>query len=88
MGLPCFADLIKLVFFDYSPNREADNPAGHLKNFVGTLQTDCYEMYTIRSAALYPDLVHYHCLGHGRRGFEKALGNDAHLSSSPFTQPL
>ncbi|MCB9302618.1 MAG: transposase [Lewinellaceae bacterium] len=28
----------KLVFFDYSPTREADNPAKHLKHFDGVIQ--------------------------------------------------
>ncbi|MEM6321522.1 MAG: IS66 family transposase [Bacteroidota bacterium] len=65
----------KLLFFDYSPNKKADNPAKHLKEFNGVMQTDCYEIYDqIRKA--YPDLTHYHCLTHARREFEKALGND------------
>ncbi len=66
----------KLVFFDYSSTRAGQNPVKHLKGFKGTLQTDCYDVYDqIRD--LYPDLVHYHCLNHARREFEKALGNDA-----------
>ena len=66
----------KLIFFDYSPTRGADNPVEHLEHFKGCIQTDCYDVYDhIRK--LYPDVKHYHCLGHSRREFEKALGNDA-----------
>lgn len=70
------AVLDKLVFFDYSPNREAGNPMAHLKRFNGDLQTDCYDVYDQVNKA-YPDLTHLHCLGHSRREFEKALSNDA-----------
>ncbi|HMQ85685.1 MAG TPA: IS66 family transposase, partial [Saprospiraceae bacterium] len=67
----------KLVFFDYSPSREADNPMGHLKGFAGVLQTDCYDVYD-QVRKRHADITHYHCLNHSRREFEKALGNDAH----------
>lgn len=70
------AVLDKLVFFDYSPTRQADNPIANLKHFNGKLQTDCYSIYD-QIAQVYPDLEHLHCLGHSRREFEKALGNDA-----------
>lgn len=66
----------KLIFFDYSPTREADNPVEHLKNFDGIIQTDCYDVYD-QVRKRYPALTHYHCLGHARREFEKAQGNDA-----------
>ncbi len=66
----------KLVFFDYDPTRQATNPAERLKGFTGTLQTDAYDVYDqVRKA--YPELTHYHCLNHARRGFEKALAGDA-----------
>ncbi len=75
----------KLAFFDYSPTREADNPAKHLEHFHGVIQTDCYDVYgQIRT--LYPALTHYHCLGHSRREFEKALGNDAQRASHALKQ--
>jgi transposase len=65
----------KLLFFEYHPSREADNPMKRLKNFTGTVQTDAYTIYDqIRNA--YPGLTHYHCLNHARREFEKALTND------------
>ena len=64
----------QLLFFEYSPTRKADNPMKHLKEYTGTIQTDCYEVYDeIRKAY---DLTHYHCLNHARRNFEKALNND------------
>jgi hypothetical protein len=70
------AVLDKLVFFDYSPNRGADNPIAHLQHFSGKLQTDCYPIYD-QVVKVYPNLGHLHCLGHSRREFEKALANDA-----------
>lgn len=35
---------------------------------------------------LYPAITHYHCLGHSRREFEKALGNDAQRASHALEQ--
>ena len=75
----------KLIFFDYSPTREAENPVEHLKNFDGVIQTDCYDVYD-QVRKLYPALTHYHCLGHARREFEKALGNDARRAGHALEQ--
>lgn len=75
----------KLIFFDYSPTREADNPVEHLEHFDGILQTDCYGIYD-QIRKLYPDVTHYHCLGHSRREFEKALGNDARRAGHGLEQ--
>ncbi|MBK7410725.1 MAG: IS66 family transposase [Saprospirales bacterium] len=75
----------KLIFFDYSPTREAENPARHLKHFTGVLQTDCYEIYD-QIRKLYRELIHYHCLNHARRGFEKALTNDAQRAGYALEQ--
>ena len=75
----------KLLFFEYDQLRKADNPAKNLKDFTGTLQTDCYEVYDqIRKA--YPNLTHYHCLNHARREFEKALSNDKKLATHALEQ--
>lgn len=75
----------KLLFFEYDKLRKADNPAKNLKDFKGTLQTDCYDVYDqIRQA--YPNLTHYHCLNHARREFEKALGNDEKLATHALEQ--
>ncbi len=79
------AVLEKLIFFDYSPTREAENPREHLKHYDGVLQTDCYDVYD-QLRKCYPDLTHYHCLGHSRREFEKALGNDAHRAGHALEQ--
>jgi len=67
----------KLVFFEYDKTRTAANPLLRLKNYVGTIQTDCYEVYDQIRKVYSPLLVHFHCLNHGRRNFEKALTNDA-----------
>ena len=75
----------KLIFFDYSPTREADNAVEHLKGYNGILQTDCYDVYD-QVRKLYPNLTHYHCLGHARREFEKALGNDARRAGHALEQ--
>ena len=70
----------QLLFFDYNSSRSATNPMARLKQYAGTIQTDAYEVYDQVSKA-YPDLIHYHCLNHGRREFEKALANDQQLAS-------
>lgn len=75
----------KLIFFDYSPTRQAENPVEHLQSFDGVIQTDCYEVYD-QVRKLYPSLTHYHCLGHARREFEKALGNDAQRAGYALEQ--
>lgn len=75
----------KLIFFDYSPTREATNPVEHLKAFEGVIQTDCYDAYD-QVRKLYPALTHYHCLSHARRKFEKALGNDAQRAGHAMQQ--
>lgn len=75
----------KLLFFEYDKLRKADNPAKNLKDFKGTIQTDCYDVYDqIRQA--YPNLTHYHCLNHARREFEKALANDKKLATHALEQ--
>lgn len=66
----------KLIFFEYSPTRQAHNAVKNLKDFEGILQTDCYDVYD-QIRELYTKIIHYHCLGHARREFEKALSNDA-----------
>lgn len=74
-----------LLFFEYDKLRAADNPAKNLKDFKGTLQTDCYDVYDqIRKA--YSSLTHYHCLNHARREFEKALSNDKKLATHALEQ--
>lgn len=66
---------INLTFFDYDPSRGTLNPAHHLKDFDGTVQSDGWRVYDIIGKA-FPDLEHYYCLVHARRKFEAALNND------------
>lgn len=65
----------KLTFCDYDPSRGANNPARHLKNYTGTVQSDGLEVYEIIAKA-FPQIEHYQCLVHARRKFEAALTND------------
>jgi len=67
----------QLLFFEYDKTRTAANPLRHLKSYVGTIQTDCYDIYDQIRKVYTPKLTHYHCLNHARRNFEKALKNDA-----------
>ena len=80
-----FAPHKKLLFFDYSPTRGAENPLKNLKDFKGTIQTDCYDVYD-QIRKLYGMIRHYHCLAHSRREFEKALGNDAKRAGRALEQ--
>ena len=66
----------QLLFFDYDKHRTAANPMRHLKQYQGTLQTDCYEVYDQIREAYADTIIHYHCLNHARRNFEKALKHD------------
>lgn len=66
---------IKLTFFDYDPSRGTLNPAHHLKDFDGTVQSDGWRVYDI-IGKVFPNLEHYYCLVHARRKFEAALKND------------
>ena len=67
----------QLLFFEYDKTRTADNPLRRLKDYTGTIQTDCYEIYDQVRKAYQDAFIHYHCLNHARRNFEKALSNDA-----------
>jgi transposase len=68
------APCASLTFFDYDPSRDAQNPARHLKNYQGTVQSDCLGSYD-QVRILY-GFDHYHCLVHARRNFEAALTHD------------
>jgi transposase len=65
----------KLTFCDYDPSRGTNNPARHLKNYKGTVQSDGLEVYEIIAKA-FTQIEHYQCLVHARRKFEAALNND------------
>jgi transposase len=73
---PCGDETAPAVWFAYSPDRKGEHPAGHLKNFRGTLQADgyagfnqIYETGRIQEAA---------CWAHVRRKFYDLL--QAHSS--------
>jgi len=67
----------QLLFFEYDKTRTAANPLRNLKQYTGTIQTDCYDIYDQIRKVYGDHLTHYHCLNHARRNFEKALKNDA-----------
>ena len=75
----------KLLFFEYNPSRSAANPMERLKDYEGTIQTDAYEVYD-QVCKAYPHIIHYHCLNHARREFEKALANDKQLATHALQQ--
>lgn len=60
------------VWFAYSPNRKAQNPAEHLSSFTGTLQADAYAGYDqIYKARIQTDqpILEAGCWAHARRKF-------------------
>ena len=75
----------KLLFFDYNSSRGIANPMEHLGTYVGIVQTDAYPIYDQVDNA-NPNMVHYHCLNHARREFEKALTNDEQRASYALEQ--
>ncbi|MGF1564840.1 MAG: IS66 family transposase [Flavobacteriales bacterium] len=64
-----------LVFYNYQRGRAQEHPTTMLKNFKGIIQTDGYAGYN--KSARSPEIDQIYCMAHARRGFEKALGNDA-----------
>lgn len=69
------APLQNAVFYDYQPGRGREGPMKLLKNFMGYLQTDGYNVYEM--FASQPGITHVGCMAHARRYFEKALSYDA-----------
>jgi len=57
----------------YSPDRTADHPLEHLRNWTGTLQSDAYSGYNPLSHEARPNgpITHAFCWVHARRGFFK-----------------
>ena len=57
----------------YSPDRTADHPIAHLRNWTGTLQSDAYSGYNPLSHEARPNgpITHAFCWVHARRGFFK-----------------
>ena len=62
-----------LVLFDYNESRGREGPSERLKDFIGYLQTDGYEVYNKFNKE---NITHVLCMAHARRYFEQALSND------------
>lgn len=67
-----------LVLFDYQESRGRAGPAAVLKDFIGYLQSDGYEVYN-QFEKKY--VTHVLCMAHARRYFEQALSNDEERAS-------
>lgn len=65
----------KIPIFKYEKGRGGQYPTAQLKDFRGFLQTDGYGGYN--ELAKREDITHLICWAHARRGFDKALENDA-----------
>ena len=66
------------IFFKYSPNRKAEHPEQHLKNYSGYLQADAYPGYN-RLYDPHRDggrVVAVGCWAHARRDLEKIVKAD------------
>ena len=66
-----------LVLFDYHESRGREGPSERLKDFIGYLQTDGYEVYNQFNKK---NITHVLCMAHARRYFEQALDNDKERS--------
>jgi hypothetical protein len=60
------------VFLDFQGTRGRDAPQAQLADFVGTIQTDAYEVYDSLQKVI-PDLRRIGCAAHARRKFYRAL---------------
>ena len=69
-----YSPLEKTVLFDYRNGRSREGPSMLLKNFIGYLQTDGYNVYDYFGERKSITLLN--CMAHARRGFEKALDYD------------
>lgn len=68
------APLLRLVMFDYAEGRGKENPAHHLRQFKGYLQTDGYAVYD--GFGLLPGVTLVSCWAHSRREFFEAKDYD------------
>ncbi|MGH9345355.1 MAG: IS66 family transposase [Terriglobia bacterium] len=61
------------AIYYYSPDRRAEHPEAHLKNWTGILQSDAYSGYNPLSQSARPGgpIRHAFCWVHGRRAFYK-----------------
>lgn len=60
------------VYLDFQNTRGRKAPHAQLGNFVGTIQTDAYEVYDSLKKVI-ADLVRIGCAAHSRRKFHRAL---------------
>jgi transposase len=60
------------VFLDFQDTRGRKAPHAQLANFLGTIQTDAYEVYDSLKKVI-PQLVRIGCAAHSRRKFHRAL---------------
>jgi transposase len=60
------------VYLDFQGTRGRDAPHAQLADFVGTIQTDAYEVYDALKKVI-PNLVRIGCAAHARRKFHRAL---------------
>jgi transposase len=61
------------VFLEFTESRGRDSPRKRLANFIGTIQTDAYEVYDSLRRERPLTLKRLGCLAHSRRRFYKAL---------------
>jgi transposase len=59
----------KISIYDYKMTREQEHPRAFLKDFIGFLHTDGYQVYH----SLPPDIIVVGCFAHVRRKFEDLL---------------
>lgn len=60
------------VFLDFQSTRSRDAPHAQLADFLGTIQTDAYEVYDSLKKVI-PELIRIGCAAHSRRKFHRAL---------------
>jgi transposase len=70
------------VFLDFQDTRGRRAPHAQLAGFVGTIQTDAYEVYDSLKKVI-PGLVRIGCAAHARRKFHRAV-KDGDRRAVPF----
>ena len=75
----------KIVAINYEKSRGREGPATILKDYVGYLQTDGYEVYK-SIAKGNPAIIHVGCMVHLRRYFDQALNYDKDKASQILKQ--
>lgn len=74
------------VFLDFQDTRGQRAPHARLKDYVGTIQTDAYEVYDALKKSI-AGLIRIGCLAHARRRFYRAL-KDKDRHALPFIGPI